>query len=411
MVRKSKVGEAMQYTLAGTDFTAEGHPSGGWRKLSVVGLFSGIGGLELGFERAKHEVLLTCEIDPSARKVLSARFRHPIHEDIRTLDALPKETDLVVGGFPCQDLSQAGKTAGIAGAQSGLVGEVFRLLKDRDVPWVVLENVPFMLQLSRGRALDVIVASLEQLGYRWAYRVVDTRAFGLPQRRRRVLLVASKVEDPRTVLFADDAGEPDEPSFAGRACGFYWTEGIRGLGWAVDAVPTLKGGSTVGVPSPPAIWMPDGRIVTPALLDAERLQGFAADWTKPAERAGRSSFRWKLIGNAVSVPVAKWLGARVANPGSFRVTGVRTVVEGKAWPTCAWNVGAGRFTARVSEWPKRYKRKSLAEFLLHEPKALSEKATAGFLNRVDKGSLRFPIGFKEALRRHLNAMIAERQAA
>jgi len=269
---------------------------------------------------------------------------------------------------------------------------------------LVLEKVPFMLQLAGGQALGVIVAALEELGYKWAYRVVDARAFGLPQRRRRVLFVASLDEDPRTVLFADDAGEVKDGPFAGRACGFYWTEGVRGLGWAVDAVPTLKGGSTVGVPSPPAIWLPDGRIVTPDLRDAERLQGFAADWTKPAERVAKTSFRWKLVGNAVSVPLAKWLGLRLASPQPFQISGTRDLVEGKAWPTNAWNVGQGRFTGDVSEWPKQVARKPLDEFLRFEPKLLSEKATAGFLKRVEMGNLRFPAGFLQALREHLRVV-------
>lgn len=67
------------------------------------------------------------------------------------------------------------------------------------------------------------------------------------------------------------------------AFGFYWTEGTRGLGAAVDAVPTLKGGSTIGIPSPPGILLPGGRVVTPRIEDAERLQGFEAGWTEPAE--------------------------------------------------------------------------------------------------------------------------------
>ncbi len=400
--------KSTQLHLSGTDVTASGVPRTSENQLRTVGLFSGIGGIELGFERAGHETLLTCEIDEPAAAVLAERFTHRRHADIRELQDLPRRTDLVVGGFPCQDLSQAGKTAGIAGARSGLVGEVFRLLEKRNVPWVVLENVPFMLQLSRGRALDVIVSALEGLGYQWAYRVVDSRAFGLPQRRRRVLMVASKVEDPRTVLFSHDAGAPDDPPFRGKACGFYWTEGVRGLGWAVDAVPTLKGGSTVGVPSPPAIWMPDGRIVTPDIRDAERLQGFRAGWTEPATSVARSSFRWKLVGNAVSVPVAKWLGSCLRNPGKFSVTGVREVQEGKAWPTNAWNVGQGRFTCDLSEFPKRYSRPPLEEFLKYEPKLLSTRATEGFLHRVEKGSLRFPTGFLEALKNHL---IAQRRVA
>lgn len=375
------------------------------RCFRTVGLFAGIGGLELGLQRAGHETTLLCEIDGIARAVLDGRFPDVNkHDDVRSLKGLPKGTDLVVGGFPCQDLSQAGKTRGIEGSRSGLVGEVFRLLRRQSVPWLVLENVPFMLQLAGGQALEVIVSALEDLGYKWAYRVVDTRAFGLPQRRRRVLFVASLDDDPRTVLFADDAGEDEPTSFDGRACGFYWTEGVRGLGWAVDAIPTLKGGSTVGVPSPPAIWMPDGRIVTPALRDAERLQGFRADWTKPAELVSRTNFRWKLVGNAVSVPVAKWLGQRLSSPGSFELSDVRELKTGKSWPTNAWNVGEGRFTAALSEWPKRLSRKPLLDFLQYETKLLSPKATAGFLKRVEKGNLRFPTGFLQALRVHLRAV-------
>lgn len=380
---------------------------GSRRTLSVVGLFAGIGGLELGFARAGHHTLQTCEIDPAARAVLEKKLpTHRIRTDVRQLRQLPSGTDLVAAGFPCQDLSQAGRTAGIHGARSGLVGEVMRLLANRSVPWVVLENVPFMLQLGRGRALEVIVSALEELGYRWAYRVVDSRAFGLPQRRRRVLLVASQVADPRQVLFDDDAGEPDEVSAAGRACGFYWTEGIRGLGWAVDAVPTLKGGSTVGVPSPPAIWMPDGTIVTPDLRDAERLQGFPTGWTGPCEDVARSGFRWKLLGNAVSVPVARWLGERLAKAGkgARRVSAAQLVKTGQSWPTNAWNVGEGRFTTTLSEWPKRYQRRPLATFLRHAPRPLSERATAGFLERTGRSRLRFPPGLLEALARHLARM-------
>src|SRR6185312_9475478 len=266
---------------------------------------AGIGGLELGLARSGHRSVLLCELDPGARAVLDARFPDvPKHGDICTLRDLPAETSLLTAGFPCQDLSQAGMTRGIGGARSGLVHEVFRLLKKRPVPWVLLENVPFMLQLSRGRALSVIVDAIEKLGYKWAYRVVDTRAFGLPQRRERVFFLASLHEDPRDVLFVDEADPDDVGRFKGDVpFGFYWTEGIRGLGAAIDSVPTLKGGSTIGIPSPPAILMPGGRIVKPELRDAERMQGFEADWTKPAESiSGRGrGHRWKLVGNAVTV--------------------------------------------------------------------------------------------------------------
>lgn len=389
-----------------TDSATVGAASRSRRVFPTVGLFAGIGGIEVGLQRAGHPGLMLCEIDEPARAVLAHRFPDlDVHDDVRSLDRLPSKARLLAGGFPCQDLSQAGKTVGITGARSGLVGEVFRLLERRPVPWLLLENVPFMLQLGRGKALDIIVAALERLGYRWAYRVVDTRAFGLPQRRRRVVIVASLEEDPRRVLFADEAGKPAEPPADGSlACGFYWTEGIRGLGWAVDAIPTLKGGSTVGVPSPPAIWMPGGRIVTPHIRDAERLQGFRKDWTKAAERVARPGVRWKLVGNAVSVPVGRWVGERLASPGDFELRDVRVLRKGSPWPTAAWNVGDGRFTADVSEFPKRAKRKHLHSFLLDEPSLLSEKATAGFLARTRKGRLRFPEGFIAAIEAHLRRM-------
>ncbi|HJL01395.1 MAG TPA: DNA (cytosine-5-)-methyltransferase [Polyangiaceae bacterium LLY-WYZ-15_(1-7)] len=375
------------------------------RQLPTMGLFSGVGGIELGLSRAGHPSLGLCEVDGTARAVLAHRFPDlPLHGDVAELRALPADTELLAGGFPCQDLSQAGRTAGLAGAKSGLISEVFRLVEDQRVPWLLLENVPFMLQLSKGRALDVIVTKLESLGYKWAYRVVDSRAFGLPQRRRRVLIVASLEEEPRTVLFPDDAGPATPNETADTAYGFYWTEGTRGLGWAVDAVPTLKGGSSVGVPSPPAIWMPDGRIVTPHICDAERLQGFKANWTIAAERVAAPRHRWKLVGNAVSVRVAKWVGKCLSKPRDFETHEVRRVVEGKSWPTNAWSEGGERWTAEMSEWPKRFRRPSLTEFLRHEPKPLSERATRGFLRRAENSSLRFVEGFLPAVRRHLDSV-------
>lgn len=379
------------------------------RSLGVAGLFAGVAGLEQGLARAGHESLLLCEIDPGAQAVLKARLPEvPCTSDVRELRALPKGTDLLVGGFPCQDLSQAGKTAGIEGARSGLVGEVFRLLETSRVPLVLLENVPFMLQLSRGRALGVIVSALESLGYRWAYRVVDTRAFGLPQRRERVFLLAAREEDPRRVLFADEAGEPEEETPRGpTAFGFYWTEGVRGLGWAVDAVPTLKGGSTIGIPSPPAILMPSGSIVKPDVRDAERLQGFPADWTKPAEAVVKRGYRWHLVGNAVTVDVAAWLGERLACPGEYDAGEDAPLPKGRPWPRAAWSMGQGRFAADVSAWPERRPRLHLHEFPSFPTEPLSAKATAGFLQRTRSSTLRFPAGFLDKVERHLERMREE----
>lgn len=392
------------------------------RSFATVGLFAGIGGIELGLERAGHECLQLCELDPGAIAVLRASFVRnrklgrseddlPIERDVRDVarrNLIPNGTELLTAGFPCQDLSQAGKTAGIDGSESGLVRSVLDILRRRDIPWLLLENVPFMLQLARGRALDFLLTELESLRYSWAYRVVDTRAFGLPQRRQRVFIIASKDGDPRDVLLADDAGifEP-EPKGWNRevACGFYWTEGVRGLGWAVDAIPTLKGGSTVGIPSPPAVILPNGELIKPSIWDAERLQGFRKNWTKPAESVGRASFRWKLVGNAVSVPVAKWIGQCLAEPRDARINNVREIEGSRPWPNVAWNVGEGRFTGAVSRWPQVPRRnRHLLDFLRDSPEPLSRRATAGFHHRATKSSLRFPFGFLDAVADHLTRM-------
>ena len=384
-------------------------PASGWRPpLAVSGLFAGIGGIELGLARAKHETRLLCEIDEAARAVLDHQFPDlPKYDDVTTLGSLPTGTELLTAGFPCQDLSQAGTTRGIRGARSGLVGEVFRLLERHTVPWLLIENVPFMLQLAKGEALEVIVAALEHLGYRWAYRVVDSRAFGLPQRRRRVYLLASLVEDPRSVLYSDDAGaetEPPKDEWPGVACGFYWTEGVRGLGWAHDAVPTLKGGSAIGIASPPAILLPDRRLVTPHIRDAERLQGFEPDWTAPAETVKRQGFRWKLVGNAVTVDAAAWIGRRLRRPGRYDDSEDAPLRKKRAWPPAAYNVGGERMTpADLSEWPLANPRPALADFLEDEPKPLSFKATAGFYDRTKRAKLRFPKGFREAVRDYRDA--------
>lgn len=377
--------------------------------LTVAGLFAGIGGIEQGFHLAGHTTVLLCEIDPGAQRVLKTRFPDtPLVSDVRSLRRLP-DVDVVTAGFPCQDLSQAGRTAGIEGKNSGLVAEVFRLLaqRRRSPRWLLLENVPFMLQLNRGRAMRVLVEKLEHLGFTWAYRIVDTRAFGLPQRRQRVVLLASRTEDPRAVLFEGDEKEPLPPDPEEVACGFYWTEGLRGLGWAVDAVPTLKGGSTVGIPSPPAIRLTTNRdIVTPDIRDAERLQGFQADWTRPAAdgRNLKAGCRWKLVGNAVSVPVSRWVGERLAHPCSHDDNSDRPLTRGDSWPRAAWGRSGRAFSVERSSWPVRDDYESLEHFLQFPLASLSARATAGFLARTELSGLHFLPTFLRDVRTHLRRM-------
>jgi DNA (cytosine-5)-methyltransferase 1 len=377
------------------------------RSLRTAGLFAGIGGIEMGLQRQGHPTVLQSELDPAAQAVLRARFPDiRLVGDVCALKRLPS-CDLVTAGFPCQDLSQCGQTRGIGGQHSSLVGEVFRLVETakQKPEWVLLENVPFMLRLDRGRAMAFVTGELGRLGYRWAYRTVDARAFGLPQRRLRVVLVAARNEDPRDVLFADDQPEPPTREIVD-GYGFYWTEGSTGLGWAADCVPTLKGGSGIGIPSPPAIWMPaERRVATIDIRDAERLQGFPAGWTKPAEQAGRrAGARWRLVGNAVCVRVAAWVGRRLALPSKSRCRLGPVVVTGDSWPSAAYGDEEGIRAVAASTWPVAWQVRPILEFLRYPQCPLSTRATAGFLLRAKKSRLNFDKRFLADLEYYLTSI-------
>ena len=374
--------------------------------MKVAGLFAGIGGFEVGLESSGHRTVLLCDIDPAARRVLEVRFDCRVDTDVRDIELSP-QIDLVTAGFPCQDLSQVGKTNGISGSKSSAVRHLFSMLRKRRAPWVLIENVPFMLHLGQGHAMSYLIKNFEKLGYDWAYRTIDALAYGLPQRRRRVFLLASRDHDPREVLLSDDKTQPapQRNRINGEACGFYWTEGNRGLGWAVDAIPPLKGGSGWGIVSTPAIVLPSRSIVLPDIRDGERLQGFRANWTKPATQKGnRAGERWRLVGNAVNVRVSKWLGERFNHPKAYDCSTDVSLKRSDRWPASAWGVGGKRSTSAVGAWPVRRTAPPLAEFLKYPQAPLSERATRGFLNRLLKSPLIVDKGFISDLKKHLSKM-------
>lgn len=380
--------------------------------MRMVGLFAGIGGIERGFHQALGDRLLTtdlCEFWEPAQQVLEVRFPDAtLHPDVRTFERIPDGTDILAAGFPCTDLSQAGRTAGISGAQSGLVTHVFAALDaskrvGQRLPWLLIENVSNMLVLDSGDAMTYLVEALEHLGYRWAYRTVDSRFTGVPQRRRRVILLASTTHDPGSVLFADDAGDPGESRYSDEAFGFSWTEGSRGLGWAQDAVPTLKGGSTIGIPSPPAIWVPSAepgrKLICPRVDEAEELQGFPAGWTKPGGDGRRDGARWKMIGNAVTVGVSRWVAERIAAPGSDEAS--RAAIE-RGWPRAACGGDGKRWLVQVSEYPIHAPYSHLLDIVdadLAVP--LSHRAASGFLDRLSSGNLGRHSGFRDDVAEHV----------
>lgn len=386
--------------------------------MKSFGLFSGIGGFELSLENHGIQCAGLCEIDQAAQRVLQRHFPHtPIHDDIRSLKRLPA-VDFLTAGFPCQDLSQAGTKSGIEGERSKLVDHVFRLVRSsRSRPeWIMLENVSYMLRLNKGSAMNYILQEAEDLGYKWAYRTLDARAFGLPQRRERVVIVMSRTHSPAEVLFPDAYGHPPINDIVGPVdrnslYGFYWTEGKRGLGWAKDAVPTIKGGSGLGIPSPPAIWVPkEGNFGTPSIRDAERMFGFAADWTSAASEEGtREGARWRLVGNTICVPMVDWTVEQIMCPRGIHAeySELRPLDR---LPSAAFGHAGKRFGVHASTWPMRKKHPMLAKFLRDDLKPLSLRAANGFYNRaMASTTIRFADGFLSNLQEYISS--AKRRAA
>ena len=155
--------------------------------------FSGVGGLDLGFERAGIETVSVSEIDPYANTVLAERFPGaPNLGSITEINAddIP-EADIWSGGFPCQDLSVAGRRAGFSGKRSSLAFTFLDLVERRRPRWLVLENVPGLFSSNQGRDFLRLLSEMDELGYSVAWRTLDARYFGVAQRRRRVFIVAS----------------------------------------------------------------------------------------------------------------------------------------------------------------------------------------------------------------------------
>jgi DNA (cytosine-5)-methyltransferase 1 len=381
--------------------------------LRVVSLFSGAGGLDLGLERAGHRIVQLCENWEPAKRVLTERFPDvPLADDVRELEPA-SEYDLLAAGFPCVDLSHAGKQRGIFGPNSGLVKEVFRIARQTRPQWILIENVTNLLRLGRGAGIAYVLDSLTELGYSWAYRVLDSRFSGVPQRRRRVFILASLNNDPAAVLLSGDAPlQPERsPTSALAISGFYWTEGRRGVGLVERAVPTLKGGSTLGLPSAPAIWRPDSqpgqKIVLPSIEHAEQLQGFPNDWTAPASVEGEPDRRWKLVGNAVTVGVGEWIGRALIAKQSDDAPVIRgtQLDRSRPWPDAAFSAEGNEWRSSASDRPEQQQAVTLAELLLvGKTTPLSRRATAGFLSRVRESGIKLNPRFILDLEEHEAAM-------
>ncbi|MHB8961986.1 MAG: DNA cytosine methyltransferase [Saccharofermentanales bacterium] len=340
-------------------------------------LFSGIGGFDLAFENAGMSCAWQCEIDQKASAVLANHWPEvKRYEDVRTITRENTEpVDLICGGFPCQDLSVAGKRKGLAGERSGLWFEFHRILSELKPQWVVVENVPGLLSANRGRDFAVLLSGLADIGYLSAWRVLDAQFFGVAQRRRRVFIVGS-LGDGRAaeVLFEREgvrwnppprrnkkegvAGSVEAVAFENHPNDSRITEtgdisqqltsrmgtgggnvplvmahGQSNAEIVSDGEPSL----TVNHEQPILVWeqyraedgnyrVGDARQVAHPTLRSNKLNFAPLVNTRrltPTEcerlqgfpdgwTAGQSdSARYKQLGNAVAVPVAEWIGWRI----------------------------------------------------------------------------------------------------
>ena len=297
-------------------------------QIKVASFFAGIGGFDLGFERAGMETVWQCEKKPFCLDILEQHWPHVTRvADIKEVEAsdIP-EAAIWVGGFPCQDVSLArmGPRSGLRGRQSGLFYDFAGLIGERRPALVILENVAALLSSHDGRDFAVVLRTLAEFGYGVAWRVLDSRYFGVPQSRSRVFVVGSLggAASAGSVLFEPECGDRDsekdgsdgpksvspfaisvgnpEQGFVKKLAHCLYAESARhtGTDWSRNYVS-----------------YPEGRVRRLTPLEAERLQGFPDNWTTPKESIDNEntldSARYHACGNAVSVPVAEWLGRRV----------------------------------------------------------------------------------------------------
>ena len=218
--------------------------------MKLLDLFSGIGGFSLGLERSGHfETVAFCEIEPYCRAVLAKHWpKVPCYDDIRTLtaDRLKADgiaVDAICGGFPCQDISNAGRRAGIGGERSGLWSEYARLIGELRPRFVIVENVAALL----GRGINVVLGDLATLGFDAEWHCIPASAVGAPHRRDRIWIVAHPHGDSQHDGAVDaKVGIASEPLADSSGAGL---EGLRSAVRISSQLPLLGEPGYLGNPT------------------------------------------------------------------------------------------------------------------------------------------------------------------
>jgi DNA (cytosine-5)-methyltransferase 1 len=262
-------------------------------QLRHASFFSGIGGFDLGFERAGIISAFQCEVKDYCRYVLQKHWPDvPKSEDICYVKATEiPNADVWSAGFPCQDLSLArmGKRDGLRGAKSGLFFEVARLVGERSPRVLVLENVHGLLTSHGGRDFTVVLKTLDELGYGVAWRVFNSQHFGIPQSRRRVYIVgvykdpecAAKILfEPKCSKRNNSARRSDEEksdSLFQKVVGNPGTGFVKARAHCIYAESARHTGTDW---SRNYVWYPDGRVRRFLPGEVEEIQGFPKESLK-----------------------------------------------------------------------------------------------------------------------------------
>ena len=288
--------------------------------MKVASFFSGIGGIDLGLEKAGMEVVFQCEILNFGQKVLRKHWPNvKLADDItKVIAADIPDVDVFAGGFPCQDLSLAnqGKRKGLEGERSGLFFRYAELIKEKRPRWVFIENVPGLLNSAKGEDFKVVLSTLDELGYGVAWRVLDAKFFGTPQRRRRTYIVASLGTIGAAEVLFECGTNPIAHNESNRARNFIasgnddslpeanvFSIQHAGIGRRASAGPQGKGYRNDG-----ETYTLDSRGSTDAVCKTDAPFGMRSS---TGISKGLDSNRWRAIGNAVCVPVIEWIANRI----------------------------------------------------------------------------------------------------
>ncbi|MGB9040472.1 MAG: DNA (cytosine-5-)-methyltransferase [Acinetobacter calcoaceticus] len=289
--------------------------------LKVASFFAGIGGFDLGLEQAGMKVVFQCEINKFCQQVLRQHWPDvPLYGDIKNVDSkdIPSDAQVWCGGFPCQDLSLAnqGKRKGLEGERSGLFYQYAELIKSNRPRWVIIENVPGLLNSHEGKDFQILLEKLDEFGYGISWRVFDAKYFGTPQRRRRVYIVAS-LGNLRSaqVLFESEPFNITHRSGIGKKESIARGDGERicetnvysiqhaSIGRKSEAGPQAKGYRNDG-----ETYTLDSRGTADAICAP-----FAAFRVRDSSRISKTldGNRYRAVGNAVCVHIVKWIGLRI----------------------------------------------------------------------------------------------------